>query len=337
MLSLKEIAELTNVSMSTVSRVLNNKGKISGETRKKVLAAVDELVFRPSVVAQPFPGLAQTFALYIPESGEYYHDTPSSSIDLRSLTDEIECQGNQAELIYQHDERDFGLIRAKFESNAIAGLVIIDPVVDNPSLGKIVAQTWPYVITNGYFRNAAHNVIDFNNYDGARQVARYLLEMGHRDIAILAGPQNHLVTQNRLDGVKDIMQEAGCALNPRLISFQKFDLESGYRGAQQLLATGQTFTAICAFSDFIAMGALKALKEHGFKIPTDVSLVGFDNLKISDFCDPPLTTVNRFSKEISYLIIKTLQDLIRFGANIETVNITLRTTLTIRQSVRQIA
>ena len=126
---------------------------------------------------------------------------------------------------------------------------------------------------------------------------------------------------NRLDGFKETLEQSGLTFNPETICFQNFSLESGYEGFNTLFEREKRFTAIFAFSDFIAMGAMKAIKEKGLKIPEDISIVGFDNLRIADFYDPPLTTVNRFSKELSYLIVRTLQDLIRLRKKIENINV----------------
>lgn len=336
MLKLKQIAELTDVSVSTVSRVLTKKGKISEETRQKVLAAVEELAIEPGIIASNLPGLAQTFAIYIPPSGEFYQDDPTSSQDLRSLLNACEKFGVKPELMYQNRQDDHLELFQRFEQHQFDGLIICDPLLDNPAIEALIASHIPYLITNGSFRDRTYNGIDFNNYAGACQMTQYLLDMGHLRLGVIAGPDNHLVTQNRLDGVRDTLAKAERTLLPEAICYTDFSLDGGYDGMQRLFAQAPQATAIFAFSDFIAMGAMKAIKEHGLRIPEDLSIVGFDNLKIADFCDPGLTTVNRFSKEISYLLVRTLQDLIRFGDKIETVTMQLKTELVLRQSVRKL-
>jgi DNA-binding LacI/PurR family transcriptional regulator len=338
MVTLKQIADLTNVSISTVSRVLSNKGNISEETKQKVFAAVEELIYQPGVVTQSARALSpSTIALLIPPKGEYYQDDPTSSIDLRSLIEEFQKNGDTTELLYQNTGNATGeeLVR-KWDNQEIQGVVIVDPPSRGALVENVIARGIPYLITNGHFRQAAYNFIDFNNYDGAGQITQHLLDMGHRDIAVIAGPENHMVSHNRLDGVRDTLAKAGLSLRPEAVTFQSFSLDGGYAGFQALHAQGCQCTAILALSDFIAMGAMKAMREHGLNIPDDISIVGFDNLRFADFCQPALTTVNRFSKEISYLIVKTLQDLIRFGEKIESVNVNLKTTLITRQSVKSL-
>ncbi len=337
MLTLKEIAELTNVSVSTVSRVLSNKGNIGEDTRQKVLAAVQEMMYSPGAVAQAKRAIANNIALYIPSKGEYYQDDPMSSIDLRSLAEEFQKAGDTTQFVYRANGNDAAELIRKFQEHEIDGIVLIDPPRDPTFIQHIVDARIPHIVTNGHFRNHAHHVIDFNNYDGARQVTQYLLDNGHRQIGIIAGPETHMVSHNRLDGVRDALAAAGITLESLPRCFQQFSLEGGYHGFLELHAQNKPLTAIIAFSDFIAMGAMKAIREQGLRIPDDISIVGFDNLKLSDFCVPALTTVNRFSDEISALIVNTLDDLIRFQRNIEQMTIILKTDLVIRESVKRLA
>ena len=133
-----------------------------------------------------------------------------------------------------------------------------------------------------------------------------VLDKGHRQIGVITGPRDHMVTQNRLSALQDCMLERGFSLDEDLIASGPFSLESGFTAAQSLLKTRSEITVFVCFSDYIAMGAMKAVREQGMSIPGDISITGFDDIEMASYVDPPLTTVHRFNPDASLLIARGL-------------------------------
>jgi len=324
---LKVISEIANVSISTVSRVLANKDNVSQETRERVLNALAEIT--GSDTPHRGSGRSLTVGVLVPEKGEFINDDPMTSIDMTSLREEIESGGNRALMIrYGGGE---GLGTAPSDLGKLDAAVVNDPGVDDPIVRLLEQKGIPFVVTNGRFGEPARNYVDYNNQDGALQAVRHLVELGHERIGALTGPIMRMVSVNRLAGYRQALEEAGIpAVEPRIIP-GSFSLNGGYDACKALLAADPRVTAIFAFSDLSAIGAIRALKEAGRSVPGDVSVVGFDDMELARYSDPQLTTVSRFKFDISALLARAADDIGR-NRDIEHVGISLKTRLIVRSS-----
>ncbi|MBB6479755.1 substrate-binding domain-containing protein [Spirochaeta isovalerica] len=334
MVTLKDISEITGVSISTVSRVLNNRGKISEETKRLVLGAADELMFKKGVVSQKTGQISYRLAIFYPNKGEYFHNDPSSSSDIRSIQSELLQKGHTVELIphFLSEDRGMEKLIESINRNKIDSFILSDPPPEKKVLKGLEKITIPFIITNGIFRSSSLNQIDFDNYSGMKRLSEYILSKGHRKIGILMGPENRSVNRNRVDGLKDAFKELNLKIDSKLVKNCEFSMESGYAGAKDLLAEKKEISALICFSDYIALGAMKACKETGFRIPDDISIVGFDDISFSEFSDPPLTTVKRHSEQFYSFIAKALHDLIKYGDSISSFNVLFNTELINRHS-----
>lgn len=345
MVTLKDIAELTGVSISTVSRVMNNKGNISEEVKKKILGAAEELMFKRGVISQSLEKIHYRIGIIVPQTGEYYHNDPASSADLRSIQAAFAQNGHATALfLYEADAASEDRIVSQITEQQIEGVVVSDPQKNSGLIEKLAATGIPYIVTNGVFQENFNYQIDYNNHDGMKQLAEYLFSCGHRRILVLSGPETHIVTHNRLDGLQEAADEfssSNASEAPSLeIVYGDFSLESGYRRAaayiQNVKRRNEQATAILAFSDYIAMGAMRAVKEAGMQIPDDISVTGFDDIEMVQYTDPPLTTVKRYSFHFAQCIVSHLMDLITRGDEIESTIIFFRTYLQKRSSVASV-
>jgi DNA-binding LacI/PurR family transcriptional regulator len=328
---LRVISELANVSIATVSRVLANKGNVSQDTREKVLNALAEL--SGSEGGQGGAGrLSLTVGLLVPGKGEFINDDPMTSIDITSLQREIEALGNRAVIIDcpepGSDQRD-ALPEPDLDKVDVA--IVNDPSVDDRFILALRRRGTPFLVTNGRSLDADCNYVDYNNYDGALQAVRHLVQLGHREIGAITGPVTRMVSVNRLSAYREAMNEAGLPVHDSGIVPGSFSLNGGYAAARQLIEARPTLSAIFAFNDLSAIGALRAVKESGRKVPGDVSIVGFDDMEIARYSDPPLTTVSRFKFDISALLAQAANDLGR-NKDVEHIRISLRTRLIVRES-----
>lgn len=330
-IKLKDIAEKANVSISTVSRIINNQGNFTEETRRKVLEIAGEYL-KPGATPARLSGIAYGIAVFVPDSNDFFDNDPASSADLNDLKEQFEAHGHRFQLATRTAE--FAPSSSAYRLLAekkIDAAIVFDPFADDKLIEELATRGIPYLATNGRSYDSSHNFVDYDNRKGAYEVIKYLHGLGHRKIGLIAGPGQHLVNDNRLRGCRDAYAELGLEWDESAIQSGAFDPAHGYQAVKRLLGDHPGMTAIFAFNDMIAFGAMKGLSELKLKIPRDVSLVGFDDLKLSEFMTPPLTTVRRFKYDISQLIVKMIAELIT-NQTISEVNISLKTELVERDS-----
>ncbi len=311
--------------MATVSKVINGRADVSAETRARVEALIRELGYRRStrasrvaaLVEVVFHELESEWALEIirgVEAAAHEHGLAVVVSDLqgRRRADRGWIDGVLA-------RRPAGVIavladlteeaRALLRSRRIP-LVVVDPtgepLHDTPSVGA-------------------------TNWSGGVAATRHLLRLGHRRIAVIAGPPRILCSRARLDGFRAAMDEAGVAIEPALVRYGNFHVREGVREGRELLRLPDPPTAIFAFNDLQALGVYQAAREARLHIPDDLSVVGFDDLPIARWVGPPLTTVRQPLREMA----ATATDLIaRLAADeeLQQTRIELSTQLVVRES-----
>jgi len=333
-IKLKEIAKKANVSISTVSRIINNQGNFSEETRRKVLEIANEHL-KPGVSPSELAGIPFTIAIIVPGNNDFFDNDPSTSADLNHLKDEFEAYGHRIHIVKHSTDLQSSPAYKLLDEGKVDAAIIFDPFVNDKLLEELERLGIPYLLTNGRTYKSGHNFIDYNNRKGAYEVIRYLYGLGHQTIGIIAGPKNHLVNVNRLDGCKDAFHDFKLPWVENNVVMGAFDPAHGYEAVKQLMKENPSITAIFTLNDIIAFGAIKGLAELNIRIPKDVSLVGFDDLKLSEFMVPPLTTVRRFRYDISSIIVKVLTELIK-NKNIDEVSISLKTELIERKSCARV-
>lgn len=332
MIKIRDIAQLSGYSISTVSRVLNNKGDFSKETVDKIHQVIDSLNYKPKNSESIRSNTSYTIGLFIPEKDAFISNDPAMSNDLPNLQEEIEKKGHSVKLITNP---------LLFSSQALAYRVITDKKVDaaivvGPYSGDNIVQLLienniPYLVTNGRDFGSSWNYIDYDNYGGAFEVIHYLNSLGHKNIGIISGPPNHLVNVNRLDGCKAAFND----LKSDLYCYESgsFSFETGYESTKKLMSASKKPSAIFAFSDIIALGAIKAMSDMNLHVPQVVPIVGFDDIDMAQYSIPSLTTVRRFKYDIYQLVASSIIDLIE-NRNIKNLCITLKTELIFRDSCK---
>jgi LacI family transcriptional regulator, galactose operon repressor len=331
---LRVISELANVSISTVSRVLANKGNVSQDTKEKVLNALAELSGKPG--PDQVQGLSLTVGILVPEAGEFINDDPMTSIDIVSLKREIEAFGNRVVLSRYRERLDSQNGAPPPDLGKLDVAIVNDPSAQDAIIPVLEGNGTPFLVTNGRFYDRDCNYVDYDNYDGALQAVRHLVQLGHRQIGAITGPISRMVSINRLSAYRDALKEAGIPLDDSRVVEGAFSLNGGYSACQKLLARDPRVSGIFAFNDLSAIGAVRALKEAGLAVPSDVSVVGFDDMELARYSDPQLTTVSRFKFDISALLARAADELGR-NKDIEHIRISLRTRLVIRQSTRNLS
>ncbi len=335
MIKVSEIAKITGYSISTVSRVLNNKGNFSNETVKKIREVVNTFNYRPNTVAEKIINNNYTIAIFFPQRDAFIENNPTYSGDLPNLREELERCGNMVVLAANSEKLDRNSMSYRIiEEKKIDGAIVNGPLVDDEIVKLLISYGIPYIVTNGVDYSQDWNYVDYNHFSASSEAIDYLYSLGHKNIGIIGGPKNHLVTVNRMDGCIQSLNKLGIDYSDNRIVYGPFNYDHGYSSAKELLENHKDITAFFAFNDIIACGALKAIHEFGHKVPDDISVIGFDDIEMSRYSNPALTTIRRYNNTFYKLIAELLNDLISY--NIEKVNISFKTEFIVRESCKKI-
>jgi LacI family transcriptional regulator len=334
--TIKDIAQKTGLSITTVSLVLNGKAdKISEESKELVLRVAKELNYRPNQIAV---GLVKkrtnTLGLIIPDI---------SNIFFSELAKGVEDEGRKYDynviLCNTNDRHDLEVEYVNvLAAKGIDGIILDMSVEDSEekarkSLSLLLSYGIPAVIVDRYSDDKNFTSIYIDNEQGAYLATQYLIDLGHKRIGCVTGPSSERTSMDRLRGYSKAMQEHNIPLDEELILEGKYQFWGGYNAAKELM--NNDITAIFAFNDMMAYGVARALRENNVSIPKDVSLMGFDDIFFSEIFDIPLTTVRQPTYEIGQIAVKTIIDEIENGKKIRE-DIVLQPKLQIRKSTRSI-
>ena len=284
--TLRDIADRVGVSYQTVWRVVNDHPNVAEATRSRVLQAVQELDYRPHRAAQMLTtGRSYILQLVIFEYGH--------SDRLPAILHWAREYGYSLVVTELEVPPTVAAVRSVLTetSQMIDGLLFLMPYPDLTYEDLTdLCQGRPFVVVNAKLGSKMPSVV-FDQWNGARLAVNYLIDLGHREIAEISGPLDHFDGAMRHRAWEVFLGNNG--LEPSLTAAGDFTVCSGYTCAKQILAQKRSFTALFAGNDLMALGALRALHEAGLRVPQDVSVVGFDDLAIAAYFDPPLTTMRQ--------------------------------------------
>ncbi|MFF2908177.1 LacI family DNA-binding transcriptional regulator [Paenibacillus sp. NPDC057934] len=332
MSNIKEIALLSGVSKSTVSRVISGHGYTSQEAKDKVLKVIQELQYKPNAIARAMV-LQRTHNIGILI---YRRDYPIVSHPFYGkIIDAILATAARMNYsVFVTTDHEMSLRSADFMmEKRVDGLILISRLEQNV-IDHISKFDVPYVMVNG--STNVDGVVHIVNRDqeGGREAARHLTGLGHRKIFMLAGPQDHRSHHLRLEGFRDYMQEHHLDFSEDAIAYPLAStFEAGYRAMREQWEHFRqgAYTAVFGTNDMIGLGAMKFLHEQGLSVPEQVAVMGFDDIDISSITNPPLTTIRVDTQQMGHVACVMLDKLIRENSVEETV-LELKPELVIRHS-----
>ncbi|HOT91317.1 MAG TPA: LacI family DNA-binding transcriptional regulator [Anaerolineae bacterium] len=329
-LTIRDVAEACGVSVSTVSRVLNDKDDVAPETYEKVRRVIAELGYSSSLAATSMRSrrtnvigvlvisLGDPFSLELFKGiGRAVHGT---EYDLFVYSSGPTAANMQPGWERRHLSR--------LDGSIADGLLVVTPTTED------LSSISPLVAVDPHEHNVFPAVISTNR-EGAIAVMEYLLDLGHRRIGFITGRKGLLSASRRQQGYLEALERAGVPLDPDLIQEGDYSRERGFSCAQQLFGLPDPPTAIFAANDQSALGVMDAAREAGLRVPEDISVVGFDNIPQAAGCVPGLTTVDQFVSEMGYIATTMLIKLMR-GETLEEPLRRIPTRLIIRDSCRAI-
>jgi len=334
--TINDVAKLSNVSITTVSRVINNNYPVNKETKARVLKAIKELNYKPNMIARSLitkktsvigiiiPGLTNLFFPTIVEAIEKSSKEACYTIFLGN------CYGNSREEIK---------IIEDMAQRSVDGIIIIDPQFDNVKKGvyKRFQKSLPMITVGGFPSDSASSSVTYDEQIGTKEAFSYLLSLGHKKIAFIRGGKsysydvkekiyNEILKENNFTFSNIVKIESGNSIEA---------VNSSENKIKKILSEREKPTAIFACNDLMAVGSLNACRSLNIKVPDEISIIGCDDTLLSEISNPKLTSINLHMKEVGERAASRLISLIN-GDGKESKPIKILTNLVIRDSCRKV-
>ena len=295
MTTIREVAKVAGVSYATVSHVLNNTRFVSQETRDRVMAAIDELDYRPNALARSLrSGKTDTIGLILPDSSnpffaEIGRSIEDAAFELGYNVFLCNTDGNV------HREQLYVDLLSKKQVDGIIFVAAGDQV---DSLNALLNDEMPVVLVDRDLPNIEVDAVLTDNRQGGYLATRHLIELGHRRIACITGPSSITSGAERVTGYRQALEEEGIPYDKSLVLGGNYQPDAGLRATSILLELDSPPTAIFALNDLMAVGALHAAARAGRRVPEDVAIIGYDDTELASFMNPPLSTIAQPKNEI---------------------------------------
>lgn len=327
--TIKDIAKEAEVSVTTVSRVLNNKPDVGDDTRAKILKIIDEMNYNPNSVAR---GLVMqkthTIGLIIPDISNPFFPQVA-----RAIEDKAQKLGYSVIFFNtdNHLEREKKAVEL-FKSKQVDGLIVSLSLGNEEILKELKASNYPVVQIDRSVFNDIYPLVSIDNKNSSYQMIEYMLKKGHKRIAHISGDLNTTTARERLAGYKKALQDYEIEINDDYIIEGDYTQHSGFEAMQKLIELKERPTAVFAANDLSAAGVYKALFAAGLKIPDDVAVAGHDDINLASLLRPELTTMKQPKYSMGERAVTVLMKMINDQEK-EIEDQILKTNLIIRESI----
>lgn len=286
--TMKDVARRAGVSVATVSRVINETRYVNEELRLKVVEAMGDLSYHPNVLARSLRlGVSHTIGLVVPDNSNPFF------AEIARAAETVGFENGYSVILCNSDknvDRETTYVRVLI-AKQVDGIIFIATGSDIGNLLELTKQAIPVVVADRDIPQTLADVVLVNNEQGGYDAARYLLDLGHRSIAAIATPLVPSASADRLRGYRRALNEAGTPVREEWVAYGPDSYLGGETAMAQLLQAEQRPTAVFAYNDVMAIGAYRAIKRSGLRIPQDISIVGFDDIALASAVIPALTTV----------------------------------------------
>lgn len=294
--TIKDVARLAGVSVATVSRVVNNAPKVSEKAKINVNKVMNDLGYTPNANARALVmQKSTTMGVVIPDLTDPFFASLANGVE------EV-ARANKMQLLLST-----GMIDAESERKAITLLieqqcdvmVVHSKKLTDEEILKFAQKKPGLVLIDRYIKEIAHRCVWLDNLEGGKTAARHLLSLKHEAFACISSKYQIDDPQLRLNGFKGEIKKAGHSLEDELVVYDEPNLQGGEIATQKLLSSGKKFTAIFAYNDAMAIGAISTLENNGFSVPNDISVLGFDDVLLSRYSRPKLSTLHYPIKDMA--------------------------------------
>jgi len=335
MVTMRDVAERAGVSVTTVSHVMNATRPVSDDVARRVRQAMDDLEYQPNLLARSLrKGQSLAIGMVVPDSVNPFFAEVAHGIEDTGFAEGytvVLCNSGgdlERELVYV----------SKLVERQVDGIVIVAAGLSSERICDLQDRSVPVVVVDRRLNGVAAGVdsVLVDNERGGWLATQHLLELGHRRIGCITGPFDLTPSAERVTGYRRALEEAGIAYDSTLVVRGDFQHASGFTAASQLLSLPGPPTAIFACNDLMAMGAIGAATASGRRVPDDLSIAGFDDVRLAAFTNPALTTIAQPKFEMGKLAASLLVARIK-GADIEPRHYTLDVHLVVRASTGPVA
>lgn len=323
-MTVRAVAAEAGVSIATVSRVLNGREHVAAGTRELVRQAMERLGAPAPVRRGGAGGAVYVRCPYV--LTDYF------GVIVSSIAEALDLHGRRLVLSAGDAAREVSVLPGLATEPGIAGAVLILPPEPPRELAALRAEGLPFVVVDPRTPPPPDIAsVSAANLAAARSITGHLVDLGHRRIGVIGGPAEWLASQSRITGHASALADAGVLSMPELLRSIEPTADWGYEAAGELLDLAERPTALVAFNDKAAVGALRAAYERGLEVPRDLSVTGFDDLDLSRSTVPRLTTARQPLEEMGRMAVSLLMRLLD-GHAVETLHVELATKLIVRDS-----
>lgn len=303
--TVRDVAKAAGVSISTVSRVMSGHGDVSPETVAAVTAAADRLSYRPSAVARSLR-LRRTglIGLVITDI-----ENPFFPSLVRAVDDAARAMGSTLLLGNSSGdhERETAFLDLLIRGRMVDGLIVASDQMTNRNASAFLTSEVPIVVANTTSPHPSIPAVVSDNHLGGQLAIRHLLELGHRRLGVIRGPDQHEASVARIQGISRAWSEAGMRQEALVVRVSDGSVASGFAAAEALLGADELISGFVCYNDLTAIGACKALQRAGLNVPGDVSVVGFDDIPATEWATPTITTVVQQTALMGRLAVELLE------------------------------
>lgn len=324
----EHVAAMAGVSQSTVSRVFAGNTRVSEKKRKKVLEVAQKLNYQPNAIAR---GLTTKKTKMIGIVIRDFHN-PFYPEVLSAFYNALAEKGYH--LIFINTENEFIQEKEinKLIDYHVEGVIITDALLSSSEAERFSRHRIAVVLFNRYIAHTKTHAVYCDNYLGGREIATYLIGMGHRSFAFISGPASTSTSNDRKKGFEEVLRERG--IRDLFILQGEYSYENGFRAAQEIISRPQRVDCIFCANDIIAIGAMEGIREMGWHIPEDISIIGFDDIPMAAWPSYSLTTWKYSLEELVRHSVELLLEDINGNAR-EQRTIVTKGYLTVRNTVRR--
>lgn len=326
-----ELAKETGYSTSTVSKVINNTGRIGESTRKKILEKASEMNYVPSYHAKVLSDKKSwIIAVIFSDNLASGFSHPYFSVILEHFKRRVESEGYEVTFINRNMGKNEMTYLDFCRYRKVEGVYMVNSYGLSKQIPQLIESGIPIVTSDAGNLNIP--TITSDDKLGGRLATKHLIDLGHTNIVHISGPLYTISGQKRFDGFKEMMSENSLD-NSKVVEANNYGFEDGYNSAMDIINSGELPTAVFAGGDWLALGAMKAFHQHSIRVPEDISIIGYDDLDFVKYTNPALTTISQKKDEIGYACADFLLETI---SGKEAVARKLNVELVVRETCKKI-
>ncbi len=325
--TIDEIAKRADVSIATVSRIINHKDTVKPETRQRVLAVMKKLNFQPKSAPVITDATSKVLLMIVPDFKNPFNSLVIDGVQKAARIHGYDVLLLQSQDFYTESSDYINIIK----SNSIAGLLILSSVPNNELL-KELSFRCPVVMCSEYAEDYGVSYVSINDFEAAKKAVCYMAATGCKKIGMINSILQYKYARHREKGYKSALEECSLEIDPAWIShISAINFNLAYSNAKHMLSLSNHPDGLFTSSDVYAAAAIRAAKDLGLRVPEDVSVIGFDNIDLSIISDPKITTVEQPSYDIGYQACELLVEKID-NPSMPEKQIILNTELIVRES-----